>query len=189
MTKPSTSPASTSHGIVPKTSSIAGRASRRSDSPRVSVPGSTSAHPIRSPAVAATAMQESSSTPWGRMSRSSSPLEPFSIVSPRIAPMKPPLKIVTAAVPSPAKIPPAMARNVTRMLLVKICDDSAASSPPLSVPAPPLPGSAAPWNCAGTTPIAAAGSSIAHTAASANGPNSIRSAAPSSHGRSRTRCQ
>ena len=133
-------------------------------------------------------MHESSSTPWGRISRSSSPLEPFSIVSPTIAPMKPPLKIVTAAVPSPAKIPPAIARNVTRMLLVKICDDSAAWSPPLSEPGPP-PGSAAPWNCVGTTPIAAAGSSIAHTAASASGPNSISSAAPSAHGRSRTRRQ
>ena len=37
-------------------------------------PGSTSAHPMRSPAVAATAMHDSSSTPWGRTSRSSSPL-------------------------------------------------------------------------------------------------------------------
>ena len=86
-------------------------------------------------------------------------------------------------------MPPAMARNVTRMLLVKISLDSAASSPPLSAPAPPLPGSAAPWNCAGTTPIAAAGSSIAHTAASAIGANSSTSAVASAHGRSRTRCQ
>ena len=43
--------------------------------------------------------------------------------------MKPPLKISTAAVPSPAKMPPAIARNVTRMLLVKISLDSAAWSP------------------------------------------------------------
>ena len=95
--------------------------------------------------------------------------------------MKPPLKISTAAVPSPAKMPPAIARNVTRMLFVKISLDSAAWSPALSAPGPP-PGSAAPWNSGGTTPIAAAGSSIAHTAASASGANSSTSAAASAHG-------
>ena len=148
LTKPSTSPASTTQGIVPSTSSIAGRASRRSDWPRVSVPGSTSAQPIRSPAAAAIAMHDSSSTPCGRTNSKKPALEPFSIERPRIAPMKPPLKISTAAVPSPAKMPPAIERNVTRMLFVKITLDSAAWSPALAAfPRPP--GSAAPWNSRG----------------------------------------
>ena len=51
------------------------------------------------------------------------------------------------------------------------------------------PGSTTPWNSGGTTPIAAAGSSIAHTAASASGANSSTSAATSAHGRSSTRRQ
>ena len=38
----------------------------------------------------------------------------------------------TAAVPMPARIPPANASNVTRMLFVKISDENAASSPGLS---------------------------------------------------------
>ena len=57
---------------MPSTISIAGRAARRSDVPRVSGPGSTIAQPIRSPAVQATAMQLSSSRPCGSTSRSSS---------------------------------------------------------------------------------------------------------------------
>ena len=54
----------------------------------------------------------------GSTNRSSSSNVPLSIVSPKIAPMKPPLKIVTAALPSPSSTPPATTRNVTRMLLV-----------------------------------------------------------------------
>ena len=45
LTKPSIRPASTSHGIVPSTISTAARASRRSDAPRVSGPGSTDRPP------------------------------------------------------------------------------------------------------------------------------------------------
>ena len=85
-------------------------------------------------------------------------------------------------------MPPAIATNVTRMLFVKISLDSSASSPGVSA-APPDAGSAASWNCAGTTPSAAAGSSIAQIAASASGTSSRAIPATSAIGRSRTRCQ
>ena len=73
------------------------------------------------------------------------------------------------------------------MLFVKITLASAAWSAALDASLPP--GSVAPWNSGGTTPIAAAGSSIAQTAARASGANSSTSAAISAHGRSSTRRQ
>jgi hypothetical protein len=98
------------------------------------------------------------------------------------------LKISTAAVPSPAKMPPAIDRNVTRMLFVKITAASRPGPHARRVPRPP--GSAAPWNSGGTTPIAAAGSSIAHTAASIERREQQAPARRSAaHGRSDTRCQ
>ena len=65
-----------------------------------------------------TTMQVSSSRPCGSTKRSSSSNAPFSIVSPKIAPISPPLKMVTTAVPRPSSTPPATSRNITWMLFV-----------------------------------------------------------------------
>ena len=91
MTKPSVSPATTSHGAVPRTSITASRACRRSDSARGSVPASIIAQPRRKPAAPETAMQESSSMPCGAMYRSSTEKFPLWIAIPAIAPIVTPL--------------------------------------------------------------------------------------------------
>ena len=74
----------------------------------------------------------SSSTPCAVTSSKNGRPLPAPIARPETTPRSTPFMSSTAAVPIPARIPPANARNVTRMLFVKISDENAASSPGLS---------------------------------------------------------
>jgi len=77
---------------VPAAISTAGIASRRSDVPRRSGPGRISAHPIRSPAMPPTTMQEISKGPCEEIRRRNAMPLPAPIASPPITPSSNPLK-------------------------------------------------------------------------------------------------
>ena len=77
---------------MPAASSTAGIASRRREEARRSVPGRTSAQPIRSPATPPTTMHEISSGPCEEISRRNAIPLPAPIASPAIVPSSSPLK-------------------------------------------------------------------------------------------------
>ena len=187
VTKPSTSRRARATASCRARISTAARASRRSDWPRVSVPGSMSAQPMRSPAGAATAMHRARARrARGRVRRVGDRCRLDGEAEDRAD--EAPLKISTAAVPSPARCRPRTPGTSTRMLLVKISLDSAAWSPPLSVP---------PRAARLGRVLERAGHDADRRArivdrpyrASTSGPNRQTSAATSADGRSRMRRQ
>ncbi len=91
VTKPSMIPARMTHGIVPRTIEIAGRASATSAAPRVRGPGATIASPIRRPAAAATAMHDSSMIPCAVTNSANARPLPLPIAPPATAPRIRPL--------------------------------------------------------------------------------------------------
>ena len=145
--------------MVPSTISTAARASVRSASPRVRLPGSISAQPMRNPAAPATTMQLSSSTPCAVTSSKKGVPLPALIASPATTPSSTPFCRSTYSVPTPSRMPPANARNVTPMLLVKISDaiaDCSSTDSPRSSPG--VRGCVTAWYLPGTRPLAGPGS-------------------------------
>ena len=127
------------------------RASRRSDSPRVSVPGLDERPAEPQPGGAADDdARELEHAVRERRARQNARAVAGADREPADHAEQQPLKISTTTVAEPERIPPANARNVTWMLFVKIC---ARRTPPASPRRRGRrragAGLAAPWNCAG----------------------------------------